>query len=87
MSFTQRDAASDVVTFAFPLVGGRVVVATFPWVAGKTIRSYFKDPQLASYHPTGRRMNNHMSNQRNENLRLVSVPRPGDKITFTKRPW
>ena len=84
-----NDVASEIVRISFPLTGGRVVEAEFPYIRGKTIRHYLKDPTLRRYGPIGLRLGGRkirLTNQRNEKLRLTYVPRPGDEIVLVVQP-
>ena len=66
----------------FPTSGRRVVSLELPWVKGKTLKAYFREPQVKQTGVVNKRVNGgyHMTNQRHERLRLTSVPHPGDEI-------
>jgi hypothetical protein len=77
-----RAAALALVRFIFYDRSGRRGQAVVPWVSGKTLHTYLKERPLSSVHLMGRRLTARVVNQRFERLRMGSVLRAGDTVTF-----
>lgn len=74
-----------MVTFVFPVRGGKTGEADMAWTAGRSIKSYFKDPLLKPYGLIAKRLRHTLINHdTRERLRLTSVPGPGDVILMTR---
>ena len=74
-----------MVTFIFPVRGGRTGEAEMVWTEGRNIKSYFRDPLLKPYRLIAKRLRRTLINQATrERLRLISVPKPGDTILMTR---
>jgi len=69
-----------LVTIFFMDRGGAQAYIHLPWVAGKRLRHYLRDPALRQYNLIGRATRSRIVNQAHAKLKLTTVLAPDETI-------
>lgn len=78
---------SSTVKIHAPIAGQRVVTLELPYVRGKSLRQYLKDPVAMPFGLAGRRVNSGSCFMKLDNtkVRLSYELRPGEEIILVRR--
>lgn len=68
------------VTIHFHDRGGSPAYIHLPWLAGKRLKYYLRDPALRSYNLIGLATRSKLKDQNNHRLRLTTVLDPGAAV-------
>lgn len=71
---------NTLVTISFPALDGRRAHIHFPWVRGKLVKHYLRDPALRKYALLEKATQIGLMNQDRRKLKLVSSPNAGDTV-------
>jgi hypothetical protein len=70
----------DTLTVAFRDAGGSVAWVHLPWVRGRRVRDYLRDPRLRKYSLVQQARKKRVVNQDGRKLRLTDRPGLGDIV-------
>jgi len=69
-----------MITLIFPASGGRKMKAELPYVAGRTLRQYLRDPELRKYNALGMSLRMRRLDQDRRRLKMRSQISDGSTI-------
>jgi hypothetical protein len=73
---------TDVVTISFFAPGGEQAWIKLPWVNGRRLRDYLRDPRLRKYSLLARARREKVVNVQGRKVRLRDQLKAGDAVAF-----
>ena len=74
-----------MITLVFPASGGRKMKAELPFVPGRTLRDYLRDPELRKYNLVGVALRSRRLDHERRRLKMRSSLVDGTTVTLMHR--